>query len=203
MIKLVCIDKFNRSFFINNTFFTHFNCNSYRCFCSSFTVTSLQNPQFTSFNCKFHILNIFIAFFKFFGNINILFVQFRHFVFKFSNRFWSSDTGNNIFTLSICQILSIELVFTGRRISCKRYACCAIITHISKYHCLNIYGSSVIVVNFVVFSICDSTRNIPRTENSFNRFFQLHIWILRKFFSCFFFNQFFIRRNQRFPIICS
>ena len=161
LIQLVRVNKFYCSFLIDNTFFSHFNCDSYGSFSCSFTVSCLQDIEFASFNCKFHILNISVAFFQFFSNINILFVLFRHFFFKVCNRMRCSDTCNNVFTLSVCKIFAVEFVFTCGRVSCEGYTCCTVITHVAEYHCLNVYGSTVVVVNFVVVSVCYCTGDVP------------------------------------------
>ncbi len=101
LIYAIRVNKLNSSFFCNNSFFFHFNCNSDSCSSSSFTVSCLQYPEFAFFNRKFHILNIFVSEFKFFCDIYILFIKVRHFGFKFCNGFWGSDTCNNIFALSV------------------------------------------------------------------------------------------------------
>ena len=119
LVYRIWVNQLNSSFFCYNTFFAHIYCNFYSSCGSSFTVTCLKYPEFTAFNSKFHILNIFIAKFKLFSNINILFIQVWHFCFKFSNRLWSSDTCNNIFTLCICKIFAVEFVFTCSRVTGK------------------------------------------------------------------------------------
>ena len=199
MVYRIRVNKLDCSFFCNNTFFFHFNSNSNSCCCSSFTVTSLQNPQFTFFNCKFHILNIFVTKFQFFSDVYILFIQSWHFSFKFSDRFWSSDTCNNVFTLSVSQVFTVEFVFTSSWVTCERYACSTIFTHITEYHCLNVNSCTEIVSDFVHVSVSNCTRNVPRSKYSFNSFLKLYVWVLREFFSCNFFDNIFVDRNQRFP----
>ena len=72
-----------------------------------------------------------------------------------------SDTCNNVLALCVCQVFAIEFVFACGGVSCERYARSTVVAHVTEDHCLDVYGCTVVVVNFVVVSICYRARDVP------------------------------------------
>ena len=135
-----------------------------KCHCQSgntgaFADTTLQHIQFIVLNGEFYIEHIMEVFFKngtyvakFFVGLWHKFLHGLHvfvlFVFGIVIQ-WvgSSNTSNNVFTLSIYQPFTIELVVACCGITGKGYTCCGIVAHIAEYHGLNIYCCTPIVWN--------------------------------------------------------
>jgi len=100
------IDLFRRNplqsrFFIDQPFVYHLYRNGNFRPCGAFSVPSLQHPEFTAFDGKFHILHIPIVLFQPAGDIHKLGVNIRHNRLKCFQRLCISDSGYDIFTLSI------------------------------------------------------------------------------------------------------
>jgi hypothetical protein len=94
-----------------------------------------------------------------------LFVNLRHEFFKcwkifglvifahFRDGFGRPDASNDILSLSILKKLSIEFIFTCSRIPCESNTCCAVSSHVSKNHSLNVDSSSPVTRNMFYFSV--------------------------------------------------
>ena len=150
-----------------NTVDSHFFCNkffSYHVYSHlngsstcTFTVAALEHIKFTLLDSKFHILHVFIMFFKIIANFYEFSINFRIFFFKFNHIFWCTDTCNNVFTLCINKVFTIELVFTCRSVTAETYTSTRVITHVTEYHCHNSYSCSFKSFDCIQFAIFNST----------------------------------------------
>ena len=96
---------------------------------------------------------------------------------------WCTDTGNNVFTLCVDQIFTIEeSVFTSRWVTGEAYTCTTVITHVTEYHFHDVDCCSPIIRDVVHLTVEDCTVIVPGTEYGFDCSFQLNIWILRECF---------------------
>ena len=63
-------------------------------------------------------------------------------LFHFGNVHWSTNSGNNVFSLCVCQELSKESVLSCSRVSCKCNTCSTVISHVTECHHLYVNSSS-------------------------------------------------------------
>ena len=96
------------------------------------------------------------------------------------NGFRRTDTRNDIFPLCIHQEFTHQLLSTGGRITRERNTCTGIITCITEDHGLYVDSRTPVSWNFIHTTVINSTRIVPRTENSLNRLDQLICRILRE-----------------------
>ena len=162
----------------------HIVCNLHignRC---SLSVTSLKHVQLFLFNSEFKVLHIAKFLLEPFTNFNELFVGvFEDRIFRHGcHGKRCSDTSNNIFTLGIHKVFTIEDVFTSRGISGKGNTRCAVITHIAKHHGLDIDRGSPLIWNFVLPTVENGSFVHPTSEYGSDRTDQLFEWILREIF---------------------
>ena len=77
------------------------------CSCGcTLAVTSLENPEFLVFDCKFDILHIFEAVFELLSDFYELLECAWHFLFEFGNWLWCTNTCDDIFTLCVDKEIS-------------------------------------------------------------------------------------------------
>ena len=107
-----------------------------------------------------------------------------------SHRLWSTNTGHNVFTLSVNQIFTVVNVFTGSRVKREANTCCTIVTGITEYHGLNVNGCTPVARNVVQFTVSNSTSSHPRTEHCTDTCPQLIPRILWNNFTQFFTDSF-------------
>ena len=141
--------------------------------------------------------------FQLIADINQFLIQVRPFFFQRSavafgsHRLRRTNTGHNVFTLSVNQIFAVINVFTGSRVAGEANAGSAVIAGIAEDHGLNVNGSTPVARNIVQFTIGNCAGSHPGTEYGTDTGPQLIPRILRNNFAQFladffiFFNQFF------------
>ena len=203
LVKLVGADAHNGFFLVNQAFFNHFYGHTDSGGGGTFAVAALQHPQFAVFNGEFHILHVFVVFFEVVANVNQFLIKVRPFFFQGSavafrgHRLRRTDTGHNVFTLSIYQIFAVVNVFAGCRVAREAYAGSAVVAGIAEDHGLNVNGRTPVAGDVVEFAIGDRAGSHPGTEYGADAGPQLIPRILRNDFAQFltdfliFLNQFF------------
>jgi len=83
----------------------------------SLSISSLQKVKFSLFNCELHILNIFVMCFQVIFVVDQLVEDLWVLVFKSRDGLWGSDTSDDVLTLSVHQVLTVEDVLSGGWIS--------------------------------------------------------------------------------------
>ncbi len=149
----------------------------------AFAVAGLQHVQFAAFDREFHVLHVFVVFFKRFGNRVELVVKRLVVFFEFSDRLRGADAGNDVFALGVEQIFAIQNVFAIRRVAREGNAGAAVVAHVAEDHRLNGDRCAPFVRNVVQAAIGIGPRIIPRTENRLHGADQLDFRILRERFA--------------------
>ena len=203
LVKLVGTDAHNGFFFVQQAFFDHFDGHADSGLSGTFAVTALQHPEFAVFNGKFHILHVFVVGFEVVANVNQLFVQVRPFFFQRSavalgsHRLRRTDTGHNVFTLSVNQIFAVVNIFAGSGVAGEAYAGSAVVAGITEDHGLYVNSRTPVARNIVQFTVGNGAVDHPGAENGADAGPQLFPRILRNNFAQFltdfliFLNQFF------------
>ena len=150
---------------------------------SSLSATSLQNVQLALLHGEFHVLHVTIVLFKALTNGNELSVNFCIFCFQLADFFGSTDTSNNVFSLGVHQVFTVELVFSSGRIAAKANTSSRIHSKVTKYHGLDVYGCSCQALDIVHGSVFNGSIIHPRAENCIDGAPQLLNGVLGEFFS--------------------
>ena len=119
------------------------------------------------------------------ANFFELFERFREFIRHFSDRHRGTDTGHDVFTLSIDQEFTHQAGFTGSRVTGKRNTGTAIVAHVTERHHLHVDRSTPGVGDIVVTAIHVRTRVVPRTEHRFDSAHKLFFRVRREVFADF------------------
>ena len=161
LIERFCFDTAYCFFFCDHTFINKVTCDLKSSLSCTFTVTCLQEVEFSFLDCKFHILHITIMIFKFHGKAHELFIAIRHIFCQFCDRLWCTNTGNNVFTLSIDQVFTVNTFSTCGRVTCESNTCTRCFTHITEYHSLYVNSCSPITRDIIHTTVYDSTWVVP------------------------------------------
>ena len=155
------------SFFLGDqAFVDHLDSDLHSGVGSAFAVAGLEHPQFTVFDGEFHILHIAVVVFKFLGDIHELVVDVFHDVLHGFEFFSVADTGNNIFTLGVQQVFTINLVFTVDRVAGERNAGTGIVTHVTEDHGHDVDSGAEVIRDAFFFTIGNSAGAVPGAEDS-------------------------------------
>ena len=146
----------------------------------SFGVTSLKHVQLLLFNREFDVLNVVISLFEVQSDFLELFPNFGHVVLQRSfDLLRAADTGNNVFALSVNQVVASDSLDASGAVAGKSNAGGAVVAHVAEDHRLNVDGGSPGVRNRVCTTINDSAVVHPASENGadsspnlFHRFFR-------------------------------
>ena len=101
-------------------------------------------------------------------DLHELFVDLWHPLFHLGNRLRCSDTGDNVFPLSVDKKFTIKLIFSGRRITSKCNTRSTIIAHIAEDHCLNVHSRTQEAGNFFNLTVGDRSGSIPTIKHGAN-----------------------------------
>ena len=155
----------------------------------------------TAFNGEFHILHVTIMLFEDVGNANELVVDLFVGLLEMVDGFGSTDTCNDILTLSIHKIFAEELLLAGRRVTGESNAGAAVIAHIAEYHALYVNSGAPACGNIVHAAIDDSTGVVPAAEYCLNGFEELSHGILGEIKALDFFEHHLVCRNDLLEVL--
>ena len=188
-VELLRLATHDSGFLVNLTLVQQVDGNLYHSSTCALTVTGLEEPQFALLNGELHILHITIVLLELLLNAVQLLIDLRHCLLhrrilgyalslrdactlsptlatQLGNLLRSTNTGNNILTLCINQIFTIEYVLTISGITAEAYTSSRGVAHVTEYHCHNRYGCTPLVGNTFHLTIQDSTLVHPAAEHS-------------------------------------
>ena len=167
-IKVTRIDHCNSLFLSSHSLINEVTSDLKSSLCSSLTITCLKHIQFTMLYSKLHILHVSVVFFKCFANLFELYECFREFLFHFGDVHRCTNTGNNVFTLSICKEFTKQTVSSCSRVTCEGNTCTTVITHVTECHHLYVNSCTPGIRDIVVTTIYIRTWVVPGTEYGFD-----------------------------------
>ena len=160
-IKVTWVDHCNSFFFCSHSLINKVTSDLQSSLSSSLTITCLQHVKFTMFYSELHILHISVVVFQSFANLFELYECFREFLFHFGNVHRCTNTGNNVFTLSVCQELTEQTISSCSRVTSEGNTCTTVISHVTECHHLYVYSSTPGIWDIVVTTINVCTRVVP------------------------------------------
>ena len=223
LVEFVRLDAHQSGFFVNHSLMQQVDGNLHHSCAGTFTVTSLQEPEFAFLYGKFHILHIAIVLFQLrLQGIQFL-VDFRHSLFHrriFGSTFFfrdsgtlspalranlrnllrCTDSGYDIFALRVNQVFAVEEVFTSRSVAREANAGCRSIAHVTEYHSLHADGRSPLRRNTLHLAVEDGAFVHPAVEHGANSSPQLFVSTRREVLARLLLNRLFEARNQRLEV---
>ena len=91
-----------------------------------------------------------------------------------------SDSSNNIFTLCVDEVLTIQHIFTCARVPSKTDACARRISHVSEHHCLYIHSGTFQANNLIDRHVFLGTVTVPAVKHSMSCLAYLFFRFLRE-----------------------
>ena len=189
LVQLVGFAALNGCLLVYHTFMKQIHGNLYHGRTRTLTVTGLQEPQLTFLNSELHILHVMIVMLKFILKGVELCINLRHGLFHrrelrgtdilgdtlllsptqrtfLGNLLRRTDTGNDILTLCIHKILTIETVLTRCGITREAHSRCRSVAHVTEHHRHHCDGSTPLLRNTLHLTIKDGTLVHPAVEHS-------------------------------------
>ena len=148
--------------------------------CSSLTISGLKEEQLALLDGELHILHITVVILKLHGKLHELLVALGKILLQLCDGAGSTNACNDVLTLCIDEVLTIDALLTGGRITCECNAGTGGIAHVAEYHGLYVYGCAPVSGDVVHTAINDGTRVVPGTEYGLNSLHELNHGILRE-----------------------
>ncbi len=176
-------DAHDSGLFVDQPFVNHFtretNC-GHTC---SLPVPGLQHVQLALLDRELDVLHVLVVLLE-------LVLDFHQFlidgVVPLAHLFgwrWSADTSHNVFTLSVDQELTKELILAGVRVAGERDASSGVVAHVAVNHRLAVDCGAEQATDAFDLAVLDRFVGHPALEDRLDRFGQLVHWILREVFT--------------------
>ena len=154
-----------------------------------FSGAGLQHVEGAALDGELDVLHVLVVRFQLAPDLLQLLVALGHQLFegdvialglRLRNRPRRANAGHHILALRVLQILSVEVVFTGRRIAREGHAGRAIITEIAVDHALDVDAGAQPLGDAVLFPIGQGTLVVPAAEDRGDRAPELLLRVLRE-----------------------
>ncbi len=118
--------------------------------------------------------------FQFVGKSHEFSINFWHIFFQLRDWLRCTNTSNNVFALCVDEVFTKHSFVTSCSISCESNTSTRCITHVTKYHHLDVYCCTPFIRNVIHSSVNECTMVVPASEHSHCGFQHLLFWILRE-----------------------
>ena len=108
---------------------------------SALSVTGLQHPELALFNRELNVLHITKVLLKLLTNNEKFFVRLGKVLGHLGDGLWCANTSDNVLTLCIDEILTVEYIFAGSRVTGESHASSGGLTGVTKDHGLHVNRS--------------------------------------------------------------
>lgn len=128
---------------------------------SSLSVSALQDVEFSLLDGEFYILHILEMFLELQTNVEELLVDFGHQVLELLNLEGGSDTGDDVFSLSVHQELAHKYVLTSGWVSGEGNTGSGGVAHVTEDHGHDVDSGAVQALDVVELSVDDGLVALP------------------------------------------
>ena len=146
------------------------------------TVAGLQHPELTFFNRELDVLHILEMFFENRADLEKLLVAGRQVLGHLLDWLRSPNTGNDVLTLGIDEILAVENVLAGGGVASESNTSSGSLSGIPEDHCLDVHSRSPFYGNAILLAIDLCAVVLPGREDSVNSATELVHWLLWEVF---------------------
>ena len=138
----------------------------------------LEEVELPFLDGELDVLHVAIVFLQDLADLEELLVDLRHLLLQRGDRLRGADPGDDVLPLGVQQVLTVELVLTGRRVAGERDPGAGVLAHVSEHHRLHVHRGSDQAVDVVDLAVLDRPRVVPRAEHRPDRPPQLLVRVL-------------------------
>ena len=186
LVDLNRLDTHEGLFLSDQSLVDHIDCCFHGGGGGSLASACLKHPQFTPLDGELHVLDITVMLLKHLGHCRELLEDFRHVCSELGDLLGGSDTGYNVFTLGVLEILAVENLLTGSRVTSEGNTGTGVTAHVPKHHRLDVHSRAPVVRQLVEVTVVDGALTHPRIENGRGGQSQLFVGIGREINPLFF-----------------
>ena len=164
------------------------------------THTSLEHPQLAALNGELNVTHVLVVSLQFAHDRQELFVGFGILVSEFRKRLRVSDARNNVFTLRVHEVITVNTRVPGRGVAGEANTGAGGLPHVSKHHRLNVDSGAQVIGNAFAATVNLRAFSVPGAEHGFHSHVHLGARILRELFPGLVQHNLLVRFNQRLPV---
>ena len=153
MTEVISRNTKDRLFLFDETLFHHVEGDVHGGETSALTVTGLQHPEFPLFDGKLDILHIAKVLLKLLTNDEKFFVRLGKIFGHLGDGLRCANTRYNILTLGVDEILTVEYVFAGSRITSESNSGSGGLTSVTEDHGLHVNSGSPSSGNTILLTV--------------------------------------------------
>ena len=175
--KIIGWNPENGFFLLDEALLDHIKSNIDGSEASALSVASLKHPQFSFLNGELNVLHIAEVLLKLLTGYEEFFMRFRKIFGHLGDGLRSTHTGNDVLSLCINEILTIEHIFAGSGITSERNAGSRALTCVTKDHGLDVDSGSPGSGNSILLAVNDRSIVLPGIEYGVHGSLELLTWI--------------------------
>ena len=141
-VKVSGVDHSNSLFLIDHALVNEVASDFESSLSGSLTVSGLKHIELALFNGELHILHVTVMIFKSSANFLEVCKCLGELLSHLCDRHGSTNTGNNVLALCVCEELTHKAFFACCGVTSERNACAAVIAHVAESHHLNVNCST-------------------------------------------------------------
>jgi len=164
LAELACRNSCHCSFLVDQALFHHLNLRAKPAENRAFAISGLQHVQLAFLDGEFDVLHVLVMLFQNGTDAHQLVIHLCVDRTQGFNGLRSTDTGNNVLTLGIHQILAVELVFTGGGVAGECNTGTAGFSHVAEHHALDVDRRPKQAADVIHLSVLDGTIVVPGLE---------------------------------------
>ena len=143
-------------------------------------VSGLEHEEFAFLDSELHVLHIPVVVFQSLDDVDELGIHLGVGVLEVGDGGRSAHAGDDIFALSVHEVLAEETLLARCGVSGERNARTGGVAHVAEHHHLDIDGGAPVAGDVVHTTVVNRTVVVPAAENGFDRAHELFLGILRE-----------------------
>jgi hypothetical protein len=151
----------DRFFLREETLDDHVDSDLDGCDRAPFGIAGLQHEQFATFDRELHVLHVTIVLLEKKRYFNEALVRFGYLGLHCVDVLWRANTGDDVFTLGVHEILAGEALGSSGIVAGETDACCRVVPHVAKNHGLNRHGCTNESTDLFDLAVGDGSVSIP------------------------------------------
>ncbi len=140
----------------------------------------LQHPELALLDGELQVLDVAVVLLQSLGVGLEFLVDVRHLLLQRRNRLRGPDAGHHVLALGVGQVIAVQDLLTGIRVTGKGDAGARVVAHVAEDHGLHVDCGAQVVRDLVVVAVVDAPLVVPRAEDRLNRRPQLLDGIVRE-----------------------
>ena len=164
-VDLLRLDPADRFFLGDQSFFNHIDGDADLGLRRALAVAGLQHPQLAVLDGELDVLHVAVVLLKLLGDVGELSIGLRHLLLELSDLLGVADARNHILTLSVGQVVALDLRIAGIAAAGHRHAGGGVVAHVAEDHGDDVDRRPEVVRDLGRVAIVDGALSVPGAKD--------------------------------------